>query len=843
MKKYISIPVSLGLLLSANISYGADYSYNINDYAGRQYASVGKVASNNLGVPSSIQKTKNDSDINKRDANQETTLMHAAVNGDVNVGKTLIGMGAKINARNISGMTALHLASANRNSDFVNLLLSNGSKVDLADSYGITPLMYAAAAGDTQSVKMMIAAGADIDAENFSGNTALMQAVNSGQAETVRVLLGNGASLIPKNASGLTVTDIAVGRGNKEILSLVAPQYLSRFGQKNAPVLQVKDDTLNFASKRDQYLDSTPDKYIKTAENIIRTWADGTEHSDFGPIEPEDVVFDDYAPASGGATVVPERNNAVRNRGNNLRQNASLSVQNTQAKKPDIKVLQKVTAQINKRAEERLTKAQQRIEEAQDEIRKIERDIASATRNKYEIEKKLLTVSEYNSQLEQKKQENNKKYSELLDDANAIKNEKQKALEEERKLLSSLENLRKEAQKREQEYRRKAKEEAEQAQKRLKQAIEEERRAQMLHAKLTDKINDAQQIKSEVERAKERMAEAKRKVEEENNKIIKAQQYAIEQIAIDKKKQEEEANNIVKRLESLKQLVAAERQKIVNIGGSGIANVSYEPGSDDYAMLQRRKAKQYADEIRRKLARVEENPISQDAVLNKEYAIDSRRAQKQQQTIESLEAQVLAAANEVRSARIQAAKMDGRIDVLDEDLGNIIPAAGEDNNVDTHAVEDEATPAIEENDDELVPDAMPEPTEEPVEQTKESSGILDKVVGFFSSDEEAGATVQMAEAVRVPISGNKQFLANAGEVPSGKYWLRIGDFDSRNKAIAHYNEVVKRYNLYNINYDFVDMDSNNVSLKVGPVSSTKDVSKLCLKFRANHLGCGTITVQ
>jgi ankyrin repeat protein len=85
-------------------------------------------------------------DVEAKDKNNLTALMHAFDNSDNNIDvvKALISVGANVNSQDDYGKTPLMYAAKNKMSkEFTDLLLSNGANPNLQDKNGKTALMYA----------------------------------------------------------------------------------------------------------------------------------------------------------------------------------------------------------------------------------------------------------------------------------------------------------------------------------------------------------------------------------------------------------------------------------------------------------------------------------------------------------------------------------------------------------------------------------------------------------------------------------------------------------------------------------------------------------------------------
>jgi len=109
-----------------------------------------------------------------------TTLMRAALAGDVELAKLLMSHGADPNILSKDRETTLMAASGTgfingyhrqrtpaERLELVKLLVEKGQDVNAADNYGITPLMVAANLGDLEVVKYLVSKGADLSAHDL----------------------------------------------------------------------------------------------------------------------------------------------------------------------------------------------------------------------------------------------------------------------------------------------------------------------------------------------------------------------------------------------------------------------------------------------------------------------------------------------------------------------------------------------------------------------------------------------------------------------------------------------------------------------------------------------------
>lgn len=107
-----------------------------------------------------------ETNVNLRNAHQETPLMFAALRGQVEMARALIARDADINH---PGWTPLHYAasgSSKYQTDIISLLLEHSAYIDAASPNGSTPLMMAAQYGTTESVVLLLREGADPSLRN-----------------------------------------------------------------------------------------------------------------------------------------------------------------------------------------------------------------------------------------------------------------------------------------------------------------------------------------------------------------------------------------------------------------------------------------------------------------------------------------------------------------------------------------------------------------------------------------------------------------------------------------------------------------------------------------------------
>lgn len=104
----------------------------------------------------------------------ESALMMAAINNQIEVAAVLMERGAEVNRK---GWTALHYAATRGHIAMIRLLLENSAYIDAESPNGTTPLMMAAFYAQPLAVKLLLEEGADPTLRNQSKATALDMAL------------------------------------------------------------------------------------------------------------------------------------------------------------------------------------------------------------------------------------------------------------------------------------------------------------------------------------------------------------------------------------------------------------------------------------------------------------------------------------------------------------------------------------------------------------------------------------------------------------------------------------------------------------------------------------------
>ena len=115
----------------------------------------------------------------------ESVLMMAALQGELDIARALIAKGAQVNK---PGWTPLHYAATSGGVDMTRLLLWHHAEVDARSPNGSTPLMMAARYGNVDVVQMLLRAGADPRARNQLRMDALDFATSANRPDAIKLL-------------------------------------------------------------------------------------------------------------------------------------------------------------------------------------------------------------------------------------------------------------------------------------------------------------------------------------------------------------------------------------------------------------------------------------------------------------------------------------------------------------------------------------------------------------------------------------------------------------------------------------------------------------------------------
>lgn len=155
--------------------------------------------------------------VNAKDSNGSTPLMHAATFGRVEAGAVLLKNGANVNIKNKAGMTPLMCAAMSGTLEMVQLLLDHGAAVDATDKNGHNAANFAALWGFNDIANLLNTSGKS-PAKSEDLNQHLLLAMARKDYPRVKELIQRGASVntrYPKGNESLLHT--AISQGNTEM--------------------------------------------------------------------------------------------------------------------------------------------------------------------------------------------------------------------------------------------------------------------------------------------------------------------------------------------------------------------------------------------------------------------------------------------------------------------------------------------------------------------------------------------------------------------------------------------------------------------------------------------------
>ena len=150
--------------------------------------------------------------------------------------------GTRVDAPNPLGETALMLAALHGELDAVRMLVGRGAEVNRA---GWTPLHYASTNGHVEVVRYLLERHAYIDAQSPNRTTPLMMAARHKRPDVVRLLVEAGADPTPRNEAGVDAAGYLQRHGETEMAAWLrqrADDYARRYGTLERPRTVEKTD-------------------------------------------------------------------------------------------------------------------------------------------------------------------------------------------------------------------------------------------------------------------------------------------------------------------------------------------------------------------------------------------------------------------------------------------------------------------------------------------------------------------------------------------------------------------------------------------------------------------------
>ncbi|XP_071932175.1 uncharacterized protein [Coffea arabica] len=164
-------------------------------------------------------------DVNAKDDDGETPLLHAARQGHAATAEYLTECGADPSIPSHLGAMALHHSAGIGDTELLKFLISRGVDVDLQSDAG-TPLIWAAGHGQQDAVRILLEhranAGAHVNV-TAGGATPLHIAADHGSPEILECLLKAGANPDSLDEEGVKPIEVAAARGHRRAVEILFP--------------------------------------------------------------------------------------------------------------------------------------------------------------------------------------------------------------------------------------------------------------------------------------------------------------------------------------------------------------------------------------------------------------------------------------------------------------------------------------------------------------------------------------------------------------------------------------------------------------------------------------------
>jgi ankyrin repeat protein len=145
-----------------------------------------------------------DANLSIQNNEEQTALILAAVDGNIQIVRTLIALGVDVNVEGAAKATALSRAAQFGHKEIVRILVEAGAIIEARNTAGATALLIAAEAGHDVVIDVLVTKGADVNARNNPGTWPLQLAAASGNVKSVLRLLQGGANVNARNNTGFT---------------------------------------------------------------------------------------------------------------------------------------------------------------------------------------------------------------------------------------------------------------------------------------------------------------------------------------------------------------------------------------------------------------------------------------------------------------------------------------------------------------------------------------------------------------------------------------------------------------------------------------------------------------
>jgi ankyrin repeat protein len=196
MRKYLKYFLYLYVFIGYSLTSAGSYDDFIAAVTFDQPATIEKLLArgfdpntpNEKGIPGLLLAIQSDSpkaamilakhpktNLNSLNQHDESPLMLAAINNQLQLAKVLIERGADVNK---AGWTPLHYAATKGHRDMMRLLMDHEAYIDSESENGTTPLMMAAYYASPLTVKLLLEEGADPTLVNNANVSALDMALS-----------------------------------------------------------------------------------------------------------------------------------------------------------------------------------------------------------------------------------------------------------------------------------------------------------------------------------------------------------------------------------------------------------------------------------------------------------------------------------------------------------------------------------------------------------------------------------------------------------------------------------------------------------------------------------------
>lgn len=150
-----------------------------------------------------------------------TSVMRAAMLGNVEYIGRFLDQGVDVNAADTTGYTALHHAIDHGQEAAALHLLQAGARIDATTIYNETPLLLAAREGNPVIVERLLELNAALESPDINDRTPLIAAAERGRSAVVARLVKAGADIhFASRASG-TATNAAAMHGHAEVVKIL----------------------------------------------------------------------------------------------------------------------------------------------------------------------------------------------------------------------------------------------------------------------------------------------------------------------------------------------------------------------------------------------------------------------------------------------------------------------------------------------------------------------------------------------------------------------------------------------------------------------------------------------